>query len=92
MPTTIRFKEDAVTGRSVSFMSVYNWLLANVGQRLAWRTVQITGEGWRIITVSMLGGGLIVEIDDDQKAMLFVLQFGGEVDPPEDLDIEWQKS
>jgi hypothetical protein len=35
---------------------------------------------------------LILHIDDPSQAMMFILRFGGEIIPPEDIDSEWKNS
>lgn len=91
MHTTIRLTDENSVGK-VSFIEVYHWLLDNIGPRLAWRAVRVTGQGWTIETTSMLLNYLTVNIQDPAKAMLFMLKFGGEIMPPEDLDTEWQNT
>lgn len=91
MHTTIKLTDENSVER-LSFIQVYNWLQLNIGPRLAWRAVRIMGHGWTIETASMLLDHLTVNIQDPSKAMLFMLKFGGETMPPEDLDIEWQNT
>ena len=91
MHTTIRLT-DQNAEHKVSFLQVYQWLQENLGPRLAWRSTQVTGRGWSIETTSMLMNCLIVNIDDASQAMMFILRFGGEIIPPEDIDSEWKNS
>jgi hypothetical protein len=91
MHTTIKLT-DQTAGHKVSFLEVYQWLQSNVGPKLAWRSVQVAGQGWTIETTSMLQNSLVVNIDDPSHAMMFRLRFGGEIMPPEDIDSEWKNS
>lgn len=92
MHSTIKLTSENSTASKVSFMEVYRWLQDNIGPRVSWRSVRVTGQGWTIETTSMLHNSLVVNVQDNAKAMLFMLRFGGELVPPEDLDWEWLNS
>lgn len=87
MPTTIR-----LTHPTVSFLKVYTWLQKNVGPRLKWSLSRISGQGWSMDINRFLNDKLILVIDDKDKALMFVLIFGGDIVGPEDLDSEWENT
>jgi hypothetical protein len=89
MHTTIKLT-DTNAQKHISFLEVYHWLLENIGPRLSWQSVQVTGQGWSIETTSMLNNCLIINITDPAQAMVFRLRFGGEITGPNDIDSDWK--
>jgi hypothetical protein len=89
MHTTIKLTDQNAEDK-VSFLQVYHWLLDNIGPRLSWQSMQVTGEGWCIETTSMLNNCLIINITDPAQAMVFRLRFGGEITVPNDIDSDWK--
>jgi hypothetical protein len=89
MHTTIKLTDQNAEDK-VSFLQVYHWLLDNIGPRLSWQSMQVTGEGWSIETTSMLNNCLIINITDPAQAMVFRLRFGGEITVPNDIDSDWK--
>lgn len=84
MQTAILLNAD---DSKTSFLRVYKWLQSNVGERKTWSIARVTGQGWSLDIDRVLNRGqIIATIQDPQKAMMFVLHFGGEIIEPNVID------